>query len=154
GATHLANEQVVSLVQLHDIGSWSGTHRLGESLRDVLPPKLPAIVLLQGGYRPDHLNNKIIGDLRATGINVMIWPRVELENYLLDLETVARLSGAASETVALQIREACDRARDETRADFTSTWVGAAREGETKDFLRQAETYFDVAWSTITRRLE
>ena len=44
--------------------------------------------------------------LTAPGVTVKIWPRAEIENYLLDPETIARVSGAAPEVVALNIIEA------------------------------------------------
>jgi hypothetical protein len=89
GVTHLANEQVVSLLPLREVSNWTRTENLEESLREILPPKLPTVLLLQGGYRPQALNSTIIQDLAPT-VTVIILPRAELENHLLEADTIAR----------------------------------------------------------------
>lgn len=66
GATKVANEQTVSLVQLREVSKWSGTRHLGNSLRSVLPTTLPAVVLLQAGHRSNSQNEKIVESLRCT----------------------------------------------------------------------------------------
>jgi hypothetical protein len=154
GANNLANEQAVSFVPLREVGNWLDTKNLGESLREVLPPKLPAVVLLQAGYRPANLNARIIEDLTAPGIKVTILTRTELENYLLDADTIARVSGAASEAVALRIAETCIKLREPTRAAFTATWIRGAQERPANEVLCQAETAFDACWAIAARRTE
>lgn len=152
GASIVANEHTVSLVHLREVEAWSGANQLGETLRDVLPPNVRAVVLLQGGFRPDFVNAKIVRQLTAPDVTVSFWAKAELENYLLDPETIARLSGAAPEAVERELDEACHRLRELTRAAFTSAWVGAAAEGMGQDALMQAETSFDTMWLDATWR--
>lgn len=154
GATTVANEHAVSLVQLRDVRKWWDTNHLGESLREVLPQKLPAVVLLQAGHRPKIANDEIVERLTAPGITVKIWSRAEIENYLLDPDTVARVSRAAPEVLALRIVEAYSRLREATRATFISDWVASAQEGYGKETLIKAERLFDALWIESARREE
>lgn len=154
GANNVANEQVVSMVQLREVSNWSSLNSVGESFRDVLPPKLPAVVLLQRGYLTEGSRDQLIGRLSASGVTVSVWSRTELENYLLDVETIARVSGASPDSVAQQIFEACSRLRDGTRSAFISSWVGMAPEGSTAEALSRAEQTFTSLWDDIGKRKE
>jgi hypothetical protein len=154
GATMVANEHAVSLVQLRDVRNWADTDHLGESLREVLPQKLPAVVLLQAGHRPKIANDEIVKRLTAPGITIKIWSRAEIENYLLDPDAIARVSRAAPEVLALRIVEAQSRLREVTRATFISDWVASAQEGYGRETLINAERLFDALWAESERREE
>lgn len=154
GATTVANEHSVSLVQLRDVRNWADTDHLGESIREVLPQKLPAVVLLQGGHRPKTTNDEIVKRLTAPGITIKIWCRAEIENYLLDPDTVARVSRAAPEVLAFRIAEAFSRLREMTRAAFISEWVASAQEGYGRETLIKAEQLFDALWAENAHRQE
>lgn len=154
GAITVANEHSVSLVQLREVSNRLDVDHLGESLREVLPQKLPTVVLLQAGYRPKATNDEIIRRLTAPGITIKFWARAEIENYLLDAETVARVSGAAPQMLALQLDEAHTSLREITRALFISQWVASAQEGYGQKALINAEQTFDALWADNARRLE
>ena len=49
GAANLTNEHIVSIVQLRKFDDWADSKHFGQSLREMLPPKVPAIVLLEAG---------------------------------------------------------------------------------------------------------
>lgn len=154
GAITVANEHVVSVVHLREVDSWRNIGALGASLREVLPQKLPAIVLLQGGYRPKAVNDEIISRLNGPGISVRILDRPDIDNYLLDAETIARVSGAAAEVIAVRMAEAAAASRDDTRAAFITEWMASAREGEGMAILSRAERVFDELWHDGDRRME
>ena len=154
GANKLADEQAVTMVHMRDVRKWSSTSDLASTLREILPPRLPAVIFLQGAHRPENLNDLIIKDLTAEQLSVVILPRTELENYLLLPEAIARVSGASIETVSVRIDEACSTLRERTRAEFLSTWVGSAQEGQESDSLARAESSFDKLWSEVERRSE
>jgi hypothetical protein len=154
GATKVANEFTVSLVQLRGVRNSSDIEYLGASLREVLPQKLPTVVLLNAGHRPKAINDEIVMRLAAPEITVKIWSRSEIENYLLDPETVARVSRAAPEILALHIVEAHSLLRESTRAAFISEWVASAKEGQGSETLNRAEQLFDILWADDLRRVE
>jgi hypothetical protein len=154
GANHVENEHVVSLVQLRQVANWSDINHLGKIIRDFLPPKLPAVVLLEAGLRSETTNQALVKQLTAPDIKVVLWSRTELENYLLDPETMSRASGAAPEALSLQIAEAHNRLREVTRAKFISERVASAQEGHGQETLTEAEQMFDTLWADHTRRKE
>lgn len=84
----------MSMIQIQDIARWVGTDRIGHMLREVLTPSLPAVVLLQGGQRTEAGDELLRHQLAAPENTVMIWQRAELENYVLDPDTMARICGA------------------------------------------------------------
>lgn len=154
GATNVANEHLVSIVQLREVSAWSGTASTGKSLREVLPASLRAVILLQGGHRPSQMNDEIVANLSAPDVTVAFLTRPEVENHLLDPEVIARVSGSARETVAVHLTEIYSKLRDATRTAFTAAWVAAAPIGRTRDALEAAENYFDLAWEDTSRRIE
>ena len=92
--------------------------------------------------------------MKAPNITVIVWTRTELENYLLDADTIARVSGAAPGVVARHIGEECSRLQEVTRAAFTATWVGAVKDSRGKEVMLLAENSFDTLWSKEARRVE
>jgi hypothetical protein len=154
GANFVANEHIVSLVQLQQVANWSDIDRLGEIIRDFLPAKVPAVVLLDGGLRPERANAAAMRRLEAPGVKVMFWSRAEIENYLLDAETIARVSGAAEDTLSLQLAEAHAGLREAARKKFISERVSVAEEGHAHKALTDAEAEFDKNWTKYERRAE
>jgi hypothetical protein len=154
GASFVANEHLVSLVQLQQVANWSDIDRLGEIIRDFLPANVPAVVLLDGGLRPDSANSAARRRLEAPGVKVMFWSCPEIDNYLLDPETIARVSGAAEETLSLQIAEAQAGLREAARRKFISERVAVAEEGAASSALADAEADFDNLWAKYERRAE
>jgi hypothetical protein len=154
GATAVASEYAVSMVQLRNVKNWSVNNHLGETLREVLPPKVPAVVLLESGHRPGVANDQLARRLTTPGVTVTMWNRVEIENYLVDPDTIARVSGAAPEIVVLKVIEAHSRLRESTRAAFLSEWVASAPEGQGSQVLLRAEEHFDYLWSDRARHVE
>ena len=154
GANHIANEHIVSLVQLRQVANWSDINHLGAIIRDFLPAKVPAVILLEAGLRSETTNQAVVKRLTAPGIHVIFWSRTELENYLLDPATLARASGAAPEALSLQIAEAHTRLREVTRAKFISERVASAEEGHGQEAVFKAEQMFDTLWADHGRRME
>ncbi|SOE59090.1 AAA domain-containing protein, putative AbiEii toxin, Type IV TA system [Burkholderia sp. YR290] len=152
GAVRVANEQIVSIVPLQDASKWSGTRDLGNTLRSVLPSSVPLAILLLAGHRPKAHNQAITDSLSAPYLAVTIWMRPELENYLVDPDTVAKASGAAPETVAMKLADICWELHHETRSAFISAWVNAAQTGKTLDALIEAEKKFDEMWLVADNR--
>jgi hypothetical protein len=154
GAVNVSNEHIVSVVQLREVSSWWNTRHLGDSLREVLPAGLPTVVLLSAGFRPQGINDAIRRSLTAPGIEVFFWFRTELENYLVDPDTIARVSGAAPEAITQRLVDATSHLREETRSGLISTWVAAAQEGLESETLSRAEQEFEQLWSVPQRRLD
>jgi hypothetical protein len=154
GASAIANENAVHVVQLRPAHRWLDSTNIGEGLREVLPAKVPAVLLLQSANRPSASNEEIVRRLTVPGVKVVIWSRAEIENYLLDPELIARVSGASAETLAVQIGEVCERLRDSTRSSYVAQCVAAAPEGTGRQAFGRAEAEFDSLWLDESRRIE
>lgn len=147
GATSIADEHAVSIIQLRDVSRFAKNERLGTSLRSVLPNSLPAVLLLQAGHRSLSQNDRIAASLVAPDVTTAILPGPEIENYLLDPETIAKASGASTETIAVQLSEIYEALRERTRSAFITANVESAPEGRAVDALVCAEAQFDSAWA-------
>jgi hypothetical protein len=147
GATSIANEHRVSLIQLRDVSRFTQNEGLGASLRSVLPTTLPAVLLLQSGHRSENHNASLVKKLTAPNITPIILPRPELENYLLDSETIAKASGAASSTVELKLSKIFDDLRESARRFFIAGRLEYAREGAAQEMVKDAEVEFDQRWA-------
>lgn len=154
GAANLANEHLVSLVQLRSTRNCFDLELLGQSLREVLPGGLPAVLLLQGGHRSKMANNRITDSLSASNIRVVVLPRAEIENYLLDTETIARVSGAAPEVLDINIAEVCQTLQEPTKTSFISEWLSWKGEGLATDTVTEAASLFEELWGEQKRKME
>lgn len=153
GATNLANEYNVSFVPLREVSNWTDTSNLGEVIREVLPPDLPAVILLQAGQRPHSINTELLRNLSAPGNTVRFWTKAEIENYLLQADTVAKLSGAAPEAIEQRITEAVESLHDASRSAFCSASIRVATSMDSRKALLEAEEAFDEIWMDSRRRL-
>lgn len=63
---------------------------------ELLPKALKTFVVLDRDYRPESVRLEVIAAFESAGIRGHVWERKELESYLLNVDVVARLSGAAT----------------------------------------------------------
>ena len=151
GALRLAGEYAVTWVQLRDVRKWEDTPNLGQAIRELLPERLPAVLLLQSGQRPDATNQQLRKTLAAPGNTVTFLSMAEIDNFLLDCDTIARLSSAAPEAIYDHIDESLEALYRSTRAEYlaaqirTSNVTGVPAEG--------GDELFDQAWTSRQFRL-
>ncbi len=152
GAINLPDEQAVSVVPLREPSNWSDRHDLGEVLREVLPQGIPASLLLGGGLRHPQLNHELVQSLAESEVDCHVCELPELESYLMDTATIARVSGAAPEAVALHMADAHISLYDSARAAWAAQWVSSGSHGESRSVLAEAEAAFDDIWATPEKR--
>jgi hypothetical protein len=152
GATAIADEQRVSFLPLRETSKWAGIESIGESLRSVLPSNLPSAVLLQSAYRPETLNNKIAALLSASGLNVVICLRPEIENYLLDAGAMARVSGASADTLSVMLPKIYDELYERARSSFISGYIQSALGENASATLKESELQFERIWGERANR--
>jgi hypothetical protein len=124
---------------------------VGSAIREVLPERLPAMVVLQGGQRPHSLNQLLIDNLAAPRNTVRILAMAELDNYLLDPDLIARVSGAASEAVYDHLDEAMEALRQAAMAAFVAADIRVA--GSNGSTLKTSEERFRAMWTERENRL-
>jgi hypothetical protein len=137
---------------MQDIARWAGSERIGHMLREVLTPRLPAVVLLQGGQRTEAGDNLLRKQLAAPDNTVMIWQRAELENYLLDADAIAHVCRGDADSIALRIRDAIAALESPTRLAFAANAVRTGL-GDSRASLEEAEGLFDDLWTQDENRL-
>lgn len=153
GALRVADELRVSIIQMQDIARWAGTDRIGRLLREALPPTLPVVVLLQGGQRTEAGDELLRRQLAAPENTVVIWRRAELENYLLNPDTIARVCGGDADAIMDHMRRAISRLETPTRRAFAANSVRSADREDTRAALGDAELEFDRLWMDEANRL-
>jgi len=153
GALRVADELRVSMIQLRDIARWSDTDRLGQMLRDALPPALSAVLLLQGGQRTRAGDEALRRQLAAPSNTVVIWERAELENYVLDPSALAHVCGADADAIADRIKATVAQMQSDTRSAYVANSVRFAGPADTRTALEAAERDFEYLWGKEEDRL-
>lgn len=151
GATKLASEHAVNLVQLRDVRNWEETTFLGRAIRELLPDRLPALVLLQGGQRPDSINRQLVENLTAPRNTVRVLTMAEFDNYLMNPDVIARVSGAAPEAIYDRLDEALTSLYQRSKAAFVAAELRIL--GASAETLTAAERDFETAWLEREQRL-
>ena len=152
GAVGLADEQRVSILQLRDAAKWAGIDSVGESLRSVLPRNVQSAVMLQSSYRSVAFNGRIIQSLSRPGVVVEVCERPEIESYLADPYTIARVSGAAADTISLLLPKIYEELRDDTKAAFIAGKIQSSVNGIEPENVAESEQSFDILWSNRANR--
>lgn len=153
GALNLMDEQAVSIVAIRQPSNFADWQDLGRGLRESIPADTPTTVLLGGGLRHPQLNQGLVQRLAEAGVGCNVCQLPELESYLLDPPTIARVSGAAPVAVTLHMAEAYDSLRDTARAAFAAQWVSSVSD-DSRSVLADAETTFDMFWASRQDRCQ
>ena len=152
GALRIANEQALTIIQLRDATTWAGEGLRG-NLRALLPTGVPTIVLLEPRFRTARANAALADAIETIGAPARIWARNELTNYVLDRDTLARVSGAAPEAVQDHLVAALEELGERTRAQVIAEAVRSSRRSDTTASMNSAAALFDQQWIVPGRRL-
>ena len=153
GALCIANEQLVSVLQVRETSSWLGRHDLGAALDEVLPKEIPRILWLGSGLRPAEKNAVLVQALANAGARVHIWAMRDLESYLCSPATIARASGAAPEAVEQRIADVFAHLQDESRSQYVAARSGTSGTSAGRNLSpNDIEIEFERAWATWDRR--
>jgi hypothetical protein len=147
GAAAVGDEQRVSILQLRDTAKWAAIESVGDSLRSVLPPNVPSAILLQSAYRSEAFNKRLASVLSASSLVVEVCACPEIENYLLDSATVARISGASPDTLSLLLPKIYDELREETKTAFISGRMQSSLGQHAPAALAESGLHFDQIWA-------
>jgi hypothetical protein len=154
GAASVATEAEVSIISLRPVSDWARLDGVVDSWRELLPAAVPTVVLLKADHRPPWLTEHVTRQLSAPNLTIVALQYAELENYLLDADTIARASGAAPEAVAIRLAASLAALREATRAAFSSSWVKVPVSGRSSvQAVREAEQAFDRLWHTPSGQL-
>lgn len=98
--------------------------------------------------------------LRAAGASVHVWSRRELENYVLQVGAISRVSGASRDIASDLLTEVLDELKDEAwlafqsqRIDESKQNIGGTGRLATKTVIEGARREFDHLWVSEAGRL-
>jgi len=154
GALNLADESKVTFVTLKDSSRWEGRDGLGAAIRQALPSGLPAVVLLQRGQRSDADIDRLRRVLAAPNLELAFLGSVEIDNYLLNSEALARASGAAPFVVEEQIDRVIHGLHGAAKAQYLAGAVAVGSSKPVQELVGEAERHFDGLWGTFAGRRE
>lgn len=151
GISNLGSDQEVTFLRLSDPTRWVNNHDVGAVLREVLPPGIPTLLLLDSGIRPPELNLEIVAKLSSADLNVHMWDLPGIENYLLIPSLVARAASGQSADVRQLIADASASIRAESRAEFLAEWVRSQPHMDSEKVLLNAQKRFDEHSDNLDR---
>lgn len=104
------------------IGGWGGwDYAIGSSmaLKNAVGDDIAAYCILDGDYHTSAEKQQRVEKAKQQGINLHIWRRKEIENYLLEPEVIARVvrrrskcGAPTAEDVSNMLLQACEGERD------------------------------------------
>ena len=81
--------------------------------------------------------------MHGIGVAGHVWRRHELENYLLEIPAISRLSRLAESTVVALLESSAEALREEFRAGYVSTWMRTHRGHDARRALTEAQAALD-----------
>ncbi|MCE5240056.1 AAA family ATPase [bacterium] len=147
-------------------GQWGSVVSWPELLRQTVMADVSVYCVLDRDFKPEDEIRGMISESRQNGVNLYVWRRKEIENYLLLPEVIARLlrpaeQGSAgtdlADLVALKIDEVVGSMEEDCFQSLASSWWAyqtraARQEGkpppDIKTVMQQVRTYLNRVWQS------
>lgn len=110
--TFLAEERALAVVPIGGFSRWPGVEAFAWLKSEFLGSTVGVRVLLDRDYRSTAEIEGIERQLAASSVDAHIWRRKEIENYLLEIDTIARLSGAPRDEVETMLTDTANELRE------------------------------------------
>jgi energy-coupling factor transporter ATP-binding protein EcfA2 len=115
-ANAVAEERGCAVIGMEGFSKWVHVEPFQWLVEKFLEGAVRVFVLLDRDYRTDTQVRDIERKLGAVGVTAHVWRRKELESYLLESTTIARLSGLDKTEVTERLRKITDARRTRSRA--------------------------------------
>lgn len=144
------------------LGGFSKKWRAGafSETMAALGASVASFVILDGDLRSPQAVNLEAAPVRASGAQVHVWARRELENYLLSPRAVARVSGISNDEATALLEECLESLSEDARATLQAQRleerrldVGGTRGLSETTVLRNAAREFAEWWATLESKL-
>jgi hypothetical protein len=124
-------------------------------VRDTLVgASMPVWVLLDRDYRTPKQAADVERRFGAVNVIAHVWKRKEIENYLVEPSTVARVTGLSIDAATTSIDSAVTALRSETQSHFIAKQIEVAPRGEDPiTTVERSIAEFDGAWDSPDSRL-
>lgn len=154
GAEEVIKETNLITISLGGYANWEHVEPLKWLTESLLEGAVKVLVVLDRDYRSDAQVRQVGNRLRSVGVEGHVWKRKELESYVLDPATIARVSGAPTADVERQLGLTAESLREKvfarTLAERLHTEVGPQR--STVTVTEQAQGAFAAAWGHVEER--
>jgi energy-coupling factor transporter ATP-binding protein EcfA2 len=144
----------------YSIGGWGGwQYAIGSSLafRNAAGDSITTYCIMDSDYYPEEEVARRYEQAAQRGVDVHIWARKEIENYLLVPAAIERVirSGRAQfrldlsdEVVSAKIDEAAQSRKDEVFDSLASEYLAANRAGGASAANKRARQRVDASWGS------
>ena len=147
------------------IGGWSGwPYAVGSAmlLQNAAGEAITVYCLLDSDYHTPEEQEERLADAEAKGVNLHIWQRKEIENYLLVPETIQRViaqrvrsgtSPPSVEDVVVAMESEAEKLKDDTFDAFANEGLLRNRAGGIRQANRRARSFVNQSWKDSASRL-
>jgi putative AbiEii toxin of type IV toxin-antitoxin system len=148
GAAELVTEAKIAAVPLEGAANWRRLQGFGWIANNLLQGTIRGYALLDRDYHMQAAIRKLSNALNDEGIELHVWDRKELENYLIDPVLISRISGAPVAWVKSHLAAIGSGLRDHVLFRMMSTWREDG--GDTKYSVvtigEACSTELDLGW--------
>src|SRR5581483_10426677 len=120
GAVRVATESGIAVIPLKGFDNWAHVEPFSWMTDQLLEGAVEVFAVLDRDYRADSECKAVKDRLTRLGVHCHIWKRKELESYLLEPSTIARLTGAPDGWLEQALVEAAEESEDYVHAQITS----------------------------------
>jgi energy-coupling factor transporter ATP-binding protein EcfA2 len=155
GAEGVQNERGLAVIRLGDFSNWHQVEPFAWLSRELLGDAVRIFVLLDRDYRADATIEQLQSSLKGSAVNVHVWRRKELENYLLVTEAISRASGLSAEISAGLLRKAIEDTRVDAQATFIARrQLDSKRGTDLKTIALSVLPEFERMWANPSERIK
>jgi len=155
GADRVRTEQGLAIVPMEGFSRWRSAASFAWVNDHLLDNAVKTMIILDRDYRTDGVVHDLVEELKVAGVEAHVWAKKELESYLLDAETIARLSGSDAKTIEAHLDSITTSLKTTVFARYLderlSTERAATRHGVS--ITEHYTTEFDKLWEDPSVRL-
>ena len=152
GALRIAAETGIAVIPLRGFDNWAHVEPFSWMSEQLLEGAVEVFALLDRDYRSDPECRAVKDKLSRLGVRCHIWKRKELESYLLQPTTIARLTGADEQWLDGALAEAAEEAEEHVFAQMTARAIRRFPHDQQTQAITEARALFREAWKDRATR--
>lgn len=154
GAENFAKERGLTVIPIGGFTHWPSVEAFSWIKSELLGSAVEVQLLLDRDYREDASCSLLESDLAASGVHAHVWHRKELENYLIETSTIARLAEMKEDELAFILDKLTNDLKNTVVAQFVKSEIDTKQRGiDVATATHAALARVDAIWSSPTDRL-
>lgn len=156
GAHNIADENNITIVPLEGFSKWQSVEPFSWLIDNLLEKCVKTFVVLDKDYRSVEACLSLKNKFKKISVEVHIWKYKELENYLLDLQCLSRLTKAPVEWINANLNSIIEQMEDDVRARMEDEEIKQNKPTPQRhrvDIVRAFSKNFKTLWSDIEDRV-